>query len=408
MTFKDDGLPRTSLKTIPERASSDKALEKAAKQNVRRRIKASQNKTDPVLRQKKKWSLASWELQTRKTAFAPRVQDHLTKSGQPIGPLLPTDPGFNPETMTAWIKSRKFNVVRYFSELFLQYRRHWLMANFVESLRMYFKHAAKLHAEAGKIRKTTWLNSFQSALSLFRRALKECLVPVTQLRFLGLSKEEKRTLENEKLARLEKGSENVVKIDGFELVSAARKLLSSDDPAELVIALAALTGRRSAEILVSGAFNVPQKIYRRPHYWCKFTGILKQREHDKDKIISRDIPLLAKRADICEAIARVRDLWPATTAHEANKLYSSEISKKMKTLFPLVGKLHTFRKTYCPITYEHFNDDLKFSLPRFASEVLTHKSIHGGRLLTYLNVNVNNTQKISFQENVLIPRVVES
>ena len=344
-----------------------------------------------------KWTIQKWEEKDRAIFFKADEHDHIDSNGNTLPPLIPTDPGFDPNVMTTWVKSRKFNIVRYLVDIYFKYIRHWLMANFVQSLRLYCQHIADLDLAGNRERKTTWLNSFQCCLSLFRRQLKERNVHYHLLKYVRMSRQEKYLLEKQKRERLEKASENVSKLDGADVITRARTLLQSEDPATVVICLAALTGRRMSELILSGNFGPPQNTkWARPTYWSNFTGVLKQREWDKDKVNFREIPLLAPRQDINEAIERLRDLWPATSNAEVNKLYSSRVSKKMKELFPQIGTLHTFRKVYCPITYFHFNDELNFSLPRFASEVLAHKSIHGGRLLTYLNVNVTNLENIEF------------
>ena len=354
----------------------------------------------PVFNNKKnyqKWTIQKWEEKDRAIFFKPDQHDHLDSNGQEIPPLIPTDAGFDASVMTTWARSRKFNIVRYLVDMYFKHPRHWLMANFVQSLRLYCQHTANLDLANKKERATTWLNSFQCYLSLFRRQLKERNVHYHIVKYVRMSRQEKYLLEKQKRERLEAASENVSKLDGAEVIARARALLASEDPATLVISLAALTGRRMAELVLSGQFGPPKNAnWARPDYWANFTGVLKQREWDKTKVNFREIPLLSPRADINDAIERLRDLWPATSNSEVNKLYSSAVSKKMKELFPEVGTLHTFRKVYCPITYFHFNDELNFSLPRFASEMLAHKSIHGGRLLTYLNVNVTNLENIDF------------
>jgi integrase len=386
-----------------QQQQDDLEIERLAKQTLKLRVSAalsntsSRKKIGQKNNNNNKWTVEKWELKDRAVMFRQMKTDHLDESGAPIAALLPTDAGFDTNQMTQWVQSRKFSIVRYLVDTYFKHRRHWLMANFVESLRRYHQHSAELDEVAGKPRKTTWLNSFQSSLSLFRRQLKERQVPYFMIKYIRMTKEEKFALEKQKLARLEQCSENVVKIDGAAIVEKTRTFLSSDDPPELIIALAALTGRRASELIVSGVFGPPRmQNHERPAYWAHFTGILKQREWDRNKVVAREIPLLAPRDRINEALDKLRDLWPATTCLEANKLYSNTISVCVRKLFPQVAKLHNFRKTFCHITYRHFNDDLNFSLPRFASEVLGHKSIHGGRLLTYLNVNVANIDNITF------------
>ncbi len=391
----------TSKKTLKREEevskTADSDLESEARRNAAQNREYQAKKRQNQKKYKRRMTIEEWELAVRKRTFKPRADDHLDEQGERLPPLIPTDLGFDPATMDTWAWSRKFNIVRYLTELFLKYRRHWRMHDFVESLRVYHKHTAERATRLKKSRKTSWLNSFQSSVSHFRRALKEQKVPWTLLRFVSMSREEKWTLEKEELARLEQASEKVPKINGEKLILRCRQLLTSYQPAPLLVALAALTGRRASEILVSGTFGPPRVAKKiNSEYWASFSGVLKQREWDKQKVVSREIPLLETREKINEAQKRLRDMWPCTTAKEANLLYSSKASKCVKQLFQDVGKLHNFRKVYCPIAFEHFNDEWSYSLPRFASEVLTHKSIHGGRLLTYLNINVTHVSNINF------------
>ena len=323
----------------------------------------------------------------RKPTKAEVEARHVDAKGRKIPALLPVDADFDQEQMRGWHHSRKFHVVRHFCELYGKYPRHWRMTDFVESFRMYFKFTYKLDIDAGKTRKTTWLNSFQSNLSQFRRQLKNRGIQFWLLKFIRMTAKEKRTLEMQKKQRMVDESVGIVRINGPALLEKARRLLFSDDPATLVVALAALTGRRSSELVHSGTFGHPQEKHLHPAYWSHFTGILKQREWDKNKVVAREIPLLAPREEINEALERLRDLWPSDSVQEAGSLYSYPISKATKREFPDVAKLHEFRKTYAVITYEHFNEK-DYSLPRFASEVLAHKSLLGGRILTYLNIAV--------------------
>ena len=80
-----------------------------------------------------------------------------------LEPLLPSDSGFDRSLLTTWRRSRKFNVIRYFTELYAKYPRRWLMTEFVESVKLYCQHCEELQKLDNLERKTTWICSYTKA-----------------------------------------------------------------------------------------------------------------------------------------------------------------------------------------------------------------------------------------------------
>lgn len=144
-------------------------------------------------------------------------------------------------------------------------------------------------------------------------------------------------------------SREVKLIDEPELVvEVGRALLASDDWAEIVIGLALCTGRRLAEILVTGSFTWATD------YTVIFAGQLKTKERP---MIPYEIPTLAPASLVCSAVERVRGMLDLSEVDEkhASRVYGRAVSEAADRRLALVVPTrrdreslfaHAFRSIY--------------------------------------------------------------
>ncbi len=215
--------------------------------------------------------------------------------------------------------------------------------------------------------------------------------PIEFKKQLHLTKAEMVQLAREKEGSLRKHSIDIAAIPGDITILDCRTLLHNPDFALKVIAVACLTGRRMAEIVVSAQFDAP----REPHatnlkYWSCVGGLLKQRGADR----CIDIPLFAGRDEIIGAIKALRAQCGPMDIADVNKLVAKPIARAMKKYCPQIGHIHAFRKLYVLMCNEYFNDR-HCSLPRLAADYLGHKTM-SDTVLTYLNFRLEGIGTLSF------------
>lgn len=266
--------------------------------------------------------------------------------------------------------------------------------------RMFVKYFDKLYQDdikRGKTRKQPGLASAQTALSVFKKHVIQS--GEKNLKFIdGLH------LTLDEMNQVIKARQETVKKKGIDLptlkadaiIEDCRDFLSKDNPYLQVMALACLTGRRMAEIILTVQFNPPkEKHYTDSIYWTSVTGLLKKRLNDGEVEKAIEIPLLAPRPQIIQALKQVRDKLPASSVEQVNAKYGKNVARTMKQYCKNVGNLHQFRKFYVMCCYKYFNER-KCSLPRLASDYLGHKTL-GNTVLTYLNFRVEDLGRLSFQ-----------
>lgn len=268
-----------------------------------------------------------------------------------------------------------------------------LADTFVARFITYYKDRYDQDIARGRKRKSHYLHVSQSALSRFKNHLIDKGAPYLFTQHLHLSAEQVVTIMHLNAEKLQRNAIDLVQLPGDAIIQDLREFLRSSEPYKILIALAGLTGRRAAELLVTIKFDTPQE----PHftntaYWTLASGFLKKRKGSP--MLYREIPLLERRDVINNALHRVRQLLPATTVHEANIKYSTSTAEYMKKYCPTIGKLHQFRKFYALVCFHYFNDR-NCSLPRLASDYLGHKTM-SATILTYLNINVRGLGSLDF------------
>ena len=247
----------------------------------------------------------------------------------------------------------------------------------------------------GVPRKLSWRSSAQTYLSKFRRKVKENGAHEEFLSLLHLPSPQSIELMKEKQENVRKSAIDLPLIQGDAWITDCRSYLEHPDWYLRVIAVAALTGRRESEIILTCEFEKPrEKHYTDSKYWSNVTGILKQRPGDPDAVREREIPLLAERTRIRACVASIRKQSRAITESDVNRVYASGIARRMHRHCPEMRTLHEFRKFYAASCFWYFNER-NCSLPRAASDYLGHKKM-AEAVLTYLSIRVEGLGSLNF------------
>jgi hypothetical protein len=264
----------------------------------------------------------------------------------------------------------------------------------VKEFHAYFKERADLHPRERKI---THLATVQSSLSNLKKRLRLQGVDPEFLKHLHMNKEDSSKLIAAKTQSVVVRSIDLPTVDADAIVTDCRALLTNRDPYLRVIALACLTGRRTAELLFCASFEPPRERHKTAErYWASVTGFCKQRHDAVEPAMVRDIPLLESRDRVCAAIESVRRELPVDNIAEVNSKYAKGIQRRMIKYMPAAIKnIHALRKFYAQTAFCYFNDRA-CSLPRFASEVLGHKQL-SATILTYLSFHVECAKSLNFR-----------
>jgi hypothetical protein len=263
----------------------------------------------------------------------------------------------------------------------------------VKEFHAYFKERADMHPRE---RKMTHLATVQSSLSNLKKRLRLQGVDPEFLKHLHMNKEDSSTLIQAKAQSVVTRSIDLPTVDADAIVLDCRALLNHKDPYLRVIALACLTGRRTAELLFCASFEPPKEQHTTAErYWASVTGFCKQR-HDAVEVMVRDVPLFECRNRICAAIEGVRRELPVDNIAEVNSKYAKGIQRRMNKYMPAAIKnIHALRKFYSLTAFNYFNQR-NCSLARFASEVLGHRAM-GPTVLTYLSFSVDCAKSLNFR-----------
>ena len=264
----------------------------------------------------------------------------------------------------------------------------------VAEFHSYFKERADNY---GRERKMPYLATVQTSLSNLKKRLRLSGLNDEFLQHLRLSKEDSSRLIAAKAQSVVVRSIDLPTVEADAIVLDCRALLSHHDAYLRLIALAALTGRRTAELLFCASFEPPlDKHKTAERYWTCVRGFCKQRHDSIEPPLVRDVPLLESRDRVCAAIESVRRALPADSVEEVNAKYAKPIQRRMiKYLPPSIKNIHNLRKFYALTCFQYFNDR-SCSLPRFASEVLGHKTL-GSTVITYLSFHVTCAQSLNFR-----------
>jgi hypothetical protein len=264
---------------------------------------------------------------------------------------------------------------------------------FVDSFTGHYQKLYDSDIEKGVVRKLSYLSSVQSNLSRFKKELQARGVPDQWLKDLHLPKKESIQLMHEKKNNVRNSSINLPLLQGDDIIRDCRTYLRHPNKYVKIIAVAALTGRRESEIILSMVFGPPRDShFTDEKYWSCVTGILKQRT--EGGVVSREVPFLANRREILNAVTAIRKECPAKDVGEVNRKYAKGISRTLHKFCPELGKLHEFRKFYVAVCYHYFNEQ-HCSLPRVAADYLGHKTM-SETVLTYLSARLSGMGGLCF------------
>lgn len=260
----------------------------------------------------------------------------------------------------------------------------------------FHRHYKALYDASRVVRKLPHLSCVQTSLSEFKRRLCDANLATPEfLAGLRLSAEDMRILKKAKARNAHKGAIDLPSIDADQMVLDCRKLLTDPSPYLRLLALACLTGRRTAELLFCMSFNPPlQKHHTHSKFWSNVTGICKQRRDDEDPLISREVPLLVERTAVNACLAGVRRDLPVGSIKEVNRRYGKRISRTMRKHAPVIGNIHSFRRFYALTAFEFFNER-HCSLARLSADYLCHKTM-SSTVLTYLSFRIKTGGRLDF------------
>jgi hypothetical protein len=265
---------------------------------------------------------------------------------------------------------------------------------FVKCFDNHYKNLRKNNILKGRTFKIPYTGSVQTNLSVFKKkVIEQKLAGDIFINALHLSKEEHEKLQKARESSMRAKSIDIEEVDGEAVVIDSIALLESPNstPVEKCIALACLSGRRTAEIIFSMTFNEPEeKHHTNLCYWTRIKGVLKQR--DQKDMMEREIPLFISRPKFLKALAEVREAMPSDSVKDVNKKYAKQISRTMQRIAPNIGHIHTMRKLYGLLVYKYFNDR-NCSQARVVSDVLGHRKMSES-VLTYLSFKLKDQGKI--------------
>jgi len=216
---------------------------------------------------------------------------------------------------------------------------------------------------------------------------------------LKLNAGEIAVIKEASLRSIETKSSNVILLmrqDVDKLLSWAKKCLKSPDESEaaVLVAVALVTGRRAAEIFLTGAFdNRPSPEGASAHvHWACFSGQVKAGLRDPDKCY--DVPVLAPIIDVQQAMNRIRKRWPMpeqSQTSDVNRRFASTIQRAAKRyLAPLdekMGHLHAARELYAMVTFRACQPHT-YSLHGWIRKVLGHADLDQGK--HYSNITIRD------------------
>jgi hypothetical protein len=235
-----------------------------------------------------------------------------------------------------------------------------------------------------RVRKLPHLSSVQTNLSHFKRRLRDLmLVPVPFLKELRMTYTETRVLQTARNNTARMKAIDLPLVDADKFISDCRVLLYRKDPYIRVMALACLTGRRTAELLFSMTFNPPRDEH--------FTH---SRYDDTDPLVSREIPMFVDRLTVVDAVTQLRQDLPCRTVQDVNAKYGKGIQRIMYKYAPTINNIHGFRKMYVLTCFDYFNER-HCSIVRLASDYLCHKTL-SDTVLTYLSCRVKVDKSLDF------------
>lgn len=232
------------------------------------------------------------------------------------------------------------------------------------------------------------LSSLRRALTSYRRAVKDTIPENevdTILDHLVLTKKESGDLNLKKEKQISKDLLNQRPIHDIDVhIMTAIKLLDGASLHDQIIGLAALTGRRMAEIGCTAAF---ERIKGDDEHLL-FSGQLKMKGRaDQTAYI---IPVLGNVDKIIQTLARIREAKPIYTGNTPrfHNACSKNIGQKTKKFFAATSNSELrpkdLRSIYAEICYQYL-DDKRVAKQKFFSQILGHGEDDNSTGVSYLD-----------------------
>ena len=204
------------------------------------------------------------------------------------------------------------------------------------------------------------------------------------VRDLKLNAEEIALIKAQSRNRIEQRSSEAVVLSSREVNSfldwartTVRNCTTQAEP-DLLVAVALVTGRRAAEIFLSGSFE-PISSNSKNVCWACFTGQVKAGLRDPNRCYN--VPLLAPVVDVQRSIHRIRQRWSfpeGSVAADVNRRYASTIrraaQKRLGKLHEKLAHLHAARELYAMMTFEMCQPHT-YSLHGWIRKVLGHTDL---------------------------------
>lgn len=230
---------------------------------------------------------------------------------------------------------------------------------------------------------------------LKRLLLKHDLAPPVYCEGVHLSRWEYNKIKRAGHKRFMRDGTGLPALHGENLLRCMHRWLVNPeiDPMLRVLALAAVTGRRTSEIICDKT-EVHRPRFRdrvrlangapatHDGYWCNVSGLAKKMRHTSVGW-NRDIPLLAPRRVVCGALREVRaELAGRCATHrDVNRVYGQRIKRCLARHCPVMGKAHNLRRFYVLMAHAHFNER-GLALDQFAKHYLGHARLVDGQRYT--------------------------
>ena len=217
------------------------------------------------------------------------------------------------------------------------------------------------------------------------------------VRDLKLSAEEIASIKAQSRDRIEQRSSEAVILSRREVNSflewakaTVRNCTLHTEP-DLLVAVALVTGRRAAEIFLSGSFEAIAS-QSQSVYWACFKGQVKAGLRDPNKCYN--VPLLAPVVDVQRSVHRIRQRWnfpDGSVPADVNRRYASTIrraaQKRLGRLHEKLAHLHAARELYAMITFEMCQPHT-YSLHGWIRKVLGHADLDQTK--HYSNIQIRN------------------
>jgi integrase len=229
-------------------------------------------------------------------------------------------------------------------------------------------------------------NALKNALTGYRNALRGIDKDHPAIFFLRLTKERSQRIRQEYNSQVSTRQRNIRIIESPEdYILFAESLLTNTSYIDRLLALAALTGRRTSELLCTAKFKPLEE------FAVLFEGQLKTK--GRDDVRPYEIPLLSDSTTIIEALERLQsekpELWENPTL--AKNRTGKPITQKMRKLFPeFLGENpigRDLRRAYGAISWHFADKKHEITKQKYISDILGHgvdDNLTGGSYMDYI------------------------